>query len=119
MEKDKSGQIHGNVLVEAAHYAMEKTALMLQFMLVPGLLKPVVYALVRTFPIAVLAKLNQCRCQLYMASLMLAKNSMERLGMKVKDDLGMFQAFGEWACTVARGACHLHTTARFLCHSLP
>jgi hypothetical protein len=93
---------------------------MLQFMLVPGLLKPLVYAIVRTFPIPVLAQLNRCRCQLYMASLMLAKNSMERLGMKVKDDLGMYKAFGEPAWGQGRGGgSRLHSTAWGPCSRTP
>jgi hypothetical protein len=45
--------------------------------------------------------LNECRCQLYMASIMLTKNAMGRLAMEWKDPLNMEKTFGESVMMVA------------------
>ena len=90
------GKVQENALVSAAHFALEHTATMLIFMLVPKVLRPVVYTWLRTFPTRTLSRLNECRCQLYMASIMLIKNAMGRLGMEWKDPLDMEKTFGEF-----------------------
>lgn len=94
-----AGQIHENVLVAAAKYVLENTAAALQFMLVPPLLKPLTWALLRAFPTKQLYQLNLARSQLYMAGICLAKNAMKRMGAQWVDELGMEKEFGE--CHVA------------------
>lgn len=90
------GQIHEHPIVHAANVALEKTGKTLTWMLMPPLLKPLVYPLVSRFPPAQLEHLNVARMQLYTAALTLARNAMERLGMPWDDELRMAESFGEF-----------------------
>jgi hypothetical protein len=89
------GQIRENALVKAATYALENTAVTLTYMLLPPLLKPVLYPLIRRFPPQRLRNLNVARMQLFTAALTLAKNTMGRLGLPWKDEVNMVANFGE------------------------
>eukprot|EP00882_Tetradesmus_deserticola_P021759 GHRQ01023556.1.p1 GENE.GHRQ01023556.1~~GHRQ01023556.1.p1 ORF type:complete len:316 (+),score=147.96 GHRQ01023556.1:1689-2636(+) len=87
------GQIRENVIVKAATYALENTAKTLTFMLLPPLLKPVLYPLIRRFPPQRLRGLNTARMQLFTAALTLAKNAMTRLGLPWQDEVNMTDKF--------------------------
>eukprot|EP00882_Tetradesmus_deserticola_P026751 GHRQ01029541.1.p1 GENE.GHRQ01029541.1~~GHRQ01029541.1.p1 ORF type:complete len:239 (+),score=91.55 GHRQ01029541.1:2-718(+) len=98
------GQIRENVIVKAATYALENTAKTLTFMLLPPLLKPVLYPLIRRFPPQRLRGLNTARMQLFTAALTLAKNAMTRLGLPWQDEVNMTDKFGETEILVAEPA---------------
>lgn len=89
------GQIRENAIVAAATYALENTAVTLTFMLLPRLLKPAMYPLIRRFPPKRLAQLNVARMQLFTAALTLARNAMARLGLPWRDEVHMVPNFGE------------------------
>jgi hypothetical protein len=95
------GQIHENALVKAATYALENTAVTLTYMLLPPLLKPVLYPLIRRFPPQRLRGLNVARMQLFTAALTLAQNAMARLGLPWRDEVNMVANFGEAAAHAA------------------
>lgn len=94
------GQIRENVIVTAATYALENTAVTLTYMLTPPLLKCVVWPLVQRFPSQRLQGLNIARMQLYTAALTLTHNAMKRLGLPLNDELQMARHFGECCYTV-------------------
>jgi hypothetical protein len=98
------GQIHENALVKAATYALENTAVTLTYMLLPPLLKPVLYPLIRRFPPKRLRNLNIARMQLFTAALTLAKNAMARLGLPWRDEVHMVANFGEAAAQAPAAA---------------
>ncbi|WIA07921.1 hypothetical protein OEZ85_007399 [Tetradesmus obliquus] len=87
------GQIRENAIVAAATYALENTAVTLTFMLLPRLLKPALYPLIRRFPPKRLAQLNVARMQLFTAALTLARNAMARLGLPWRDEVHMVPNF--------------------------
>jgi hypothetical protein len=89
------GQIRENAIVRAATYALENTAVTLTFMLLPPLLKPVLYPIIRRFPPRRLRDLNTARMQLFTAALTLARNAMARLGLPWRDEVNMVANFGE------------------------
>lgn len=89
------GQIHENDICTAATCALENTAVTLTYMLVPPLLKPVVYPLIRACPPARLQTLNIARMQLYTAAMTLAQNAVKRLGLPWHDEINMAKHFGE------------------------
>lgn len=89
------GVIRENALVRAATYALENTAVTLTYMVIPPLLKPLLYPLIRSLPPARLAQLNIARMQLFSAAGTLAQNAMRRLGIPWRDELNMMKAFGE------------------------
>ena len=99
------GSMTENVLVGAARYALENTAAALWAMMIPPLLKPAAYALLRRFPTPQLATLNLVRTQLFTAGIVLAKNAMRRLGIAWTDDLGMEAEFGELRRCCWGGGC--------------
>lgn len=88
------GQIHEHPIVHAANVALEQTGKTLTWMLMPPLLKPLVWPLVSRFPPRQLEQLNVARMQLYMAALTLARNAMTRLGLPWQDELQLTEAFG-------------------------
>jgi hypothetical protein len=85
-------------LVGAANYALENTAVALTYMLVPPLLKPVVWRLLAAAPPPRMRELNAARRKLFGAAETLAANAVRRLGLVWEDDIGMAAAFG--ACGV-------------------
>ncbi|GBF94618.1 thromboxane-A synthase [Raphidocelis subcapitata] len=93
LEKDAAGRIKENPLVSATKYVLENTAAALTFMITPRLLKPLVWAAVRTCPTRTIAGLNLARSQIYTAAIALIKNAMGRMGAQWVDDLGMEKAF--------------------------
>jgi hypothetical protein len=90
-----AGQIRENAIVRAATYALENTAVTLTFMLLPPLLKPLLYPIIRRFPPRRLQQLNIARMQLFTAALTLARNAMGRLGLPWRDEVNMVASFGE------------------------